>query len=286
MRTERTVPTPVDGWDVEAEIRDVTDAEVALFDEQGWIKLDGLLSAGLAAEILARAQAIMGPDAEHISGGGAGDPQFDHYKYILRNYLGAWKVDPLLSAVSHSRALGRVASRLRCGGDIRFFNDEVLAKMPAAAGGKPTPYHQDFPHAVFDRTALVNIWIAIADIPVARGSMRFLTGSHRAGPMGRTLLQREDVVEQQPWLLRRYPLSEPLALRPGDATVHTDLTIHGGPANESDAMRWAYLVNLFDADARYTGGPSYGEAVEGLDVNGLYDTPRYPITYEAPPRSH
>lgn len=260
-------------------VRDVTPEEVATFKKNGWVKLEGLIAPDLAAEVLVRMKAVMGGDAEKISGGGGGDPQFAHYKHILRNYLGLWKVDPLLNALSHAPSMGRVASRFLRDGAVRFLNDEGLAKMPASEGGKPTPYHQDFPHAVYDRSAMVNIWIAVVDLPPARGAMRFLTGSHHAGPLGRTLLNKDDVVEQNPWLLEEYPLSEPLEMRPGDATVHGDLTIHGGPANMSDAMRWAYLVNLFNAQARYSGGPSYGEPVEGLEINGLYDTPRYPIVY-------
>ena len=260
-------------------VRDVTAEEVRSFRKNGWVKLEGLISPELAAEILRRSKAIMGQDASTISGGGGGDPQFDHYRHILRNYLGAWRVDPFLRALSHSAAMGRVASRLLRDGAVRFLNDEVLVKVPASRGGKPTPYHQDFPHAVYDRTAMINIWIAIVDIPPARGSMQFLSGSHHAGPLGRTLLQERDVVEQNPWLLDDYPLSERLDMKPGDATVHGDLTVHGGPANLSDDMRWAYLVNLFDAEARYSGGPSYGENVEGLEVNGLYDTARYPIVH-------
>ncbi|WP_336951323.1 phytanoyl-CoA dioxygenase family protein [Sphingobium aromaticivastans] len=271
--------TIVDGFDIESCVRDLTDEEVARYHRDGYVHTPELIAADLAAEILRRVRTLMGDQAETITGGGGGDPLLEHFKAILRNYLGAWKVDPLLYALSHSRAMGRVASRLLRGAPVRFLNDEVLVKVPVAAGGKATPYHQDFPHATFDRTAMINIWFALVDLPPAKGAMRFLRGSHRAGPMGRSLLDRQDVVEQYPWLLEDYPLSDPLSMRPGDATIHGDLTIHGGPPNNTNSARWAYLVNLFDAHARNSGGPAYGENVEGVEPNALFDTPRYPLVH-------
>jgi hypothetical protein len=272
-----------DAWMAEGDmahaVRDITDDEIAFFKKNGWVKLKGFAQPDVVAEILRRARIVMGETAEQITGGGGGsaDPAFSRFSQILRNYLGAWKNDPWLRAFAQSKDMARVASRLRHDAPIRFLNDEILVKLPVSQGGKPTPYHQDFPHTAYDRTAMINIWIALVDLPPDRGAMRFLTGSHQAGPLGRTLLDEKDVVEQNPRLLKEYPLSDPLHMKPGDATVHGDLTIHGGPPNLSDTARWAYLVNLFDARARYTGAVTYGEPISGIEPGGLFDTDRYPL---------
>lgn len=279
MLEVRDPETVIDGYDIENAVRDLTDAEIARFHRDGYVHVRGLIQPDLAVEILRRVRSLMGDQAEVITGGGGGDPLLEHFKAILRNYLGAWKVDPLLRALAQSPAMGRVASRVLRGAPVRFFNDEVLVKVPSSAGGKATPFHQDFPHASFDRTALINIWFALVELPPAKGAMRFLTGSHRAGPMGRSLLNEKDVVAQYPWLLEEYPLSDPLHMQPGDATIHGDLTIHHGPENLSDSSRWAYLVNLFDAQARNAGGPAYGEQIEGIEPNAHFDSPRYPLIY-------
>ncbi|WP_311269563.1 phytanoyl-CoA dioxygenase family protein [Sphingobium sp. WCS2017Hpa-17] len=266
-------------FDIEENIRDLTDDEVARFWQDGYVHAPSLMTPFLADEVLRRARELMGDQAEVITGGGGGDPLLEHFQAILRNFLGAWKKDPLLYAISHSQVIGRNASRLMRGAPVRFMNDEILVKIPTDKGGKATPFHQDFPHASFDRSALINLWFALVELPPEKGAMRFLTGSHRAGPMGRTLLSTSDVVEQYPYLLEAYPLSAPLHMHPGDATIHGDLTIHGGPANKAASSRWAYLVNVFDARARNAGGPSYGEPVEGVQPNALFDTPRYPLIH-------
>ena len=63
-----------------------------------------------------------------------------------------------------------VRKRLEEVPEIRFFNDEVLVKPPMESGGKATPWHQDLPHAAFDRTGLVNIWISLVDLPADGGA--------------------------------------------------------------------------------------------------------------------
>ncbi|MEO6092711.1 MAG: phytanoyl-CoA dioxygenase family protein [Novosphingobium sp.] len=260
-------------------IRDLTCGEVATYRAKGWVHAPGLIPRGLAKRLLARSRAVMGDTAHTISGGGGGDPEFAEYASILRNYLGIWKIEPLMREVSHSISLARVASQLLHDRPVRFFNDEVLVKPPAEAGGRATPWHQDLPHSPFERTGLINIWISLVDLPADGGAMSFLDGSHRVGPLGRTLLDKTDVLEQNPWLRGECEISPPAAMKVGDATIHGDMTIHSGPAYKGSHWRWAYLVNLMDASMRYSGGPSYGEKIEGLEPNAPFPEDRFPVLY-------
>lgn len=263
-------------------VRDLTDEEVATYYRQGWVYVPRLISAKLAAGILERAQAVMGADAVVSTGAGGGvvDDAFAEYRDILRNYLGIWRVEPLMAQLSHSRGLAKNISKLLRGRAVSFFNDEVLVKPPADMGGKSTPWHQDFPHAPLDRTGLVNIWFSLTDLPADGGAMSFLTGSHRVGPLGRTLLDSRDLLAQNPWLETEYPRSPVPSMKAGDATIHGDLTVHGGPAFKGPHWRWAYLVNLIDATVRYSGGPSYGESLDNLEPNKPFPVDRFPVLFE------
>lgn len=260
-------------------VRDLTVEEIATFQSQGWMHVPGLISAELAGRLFERAQDVMGVDAlvSTGAGGGADEDAFADYKNILRNYLGMWRVEPLMKELSHSPHLAQNISRILRGRPIRFFNDEVLVKPPIEQGGKATPWHQDFPHSPFDRTGLVNIWFALTDLPADGGAMSFLTGSHRQGPLGRTLLDSDDVLAQNPWLAEECPPSPVPAMKAGDATIHGDLTVHGGPAFNGPHWRWAYLVNLLDATVRYSGGPSYGENFDGIEPNKPFPSDRFPV---------
>jgi ectoine hydroxylase-related dioxygenase (phytanoyl-CoA dioxygenase family) len=97
--------------------------------------------------------------------------------------------------------------------------------------------------------------------------------------MGRTLLQDDDLVTQRPDLLEEYELSPILNMAKGDATVHHDLLVHSAPPNNTSDPRWSYLLNFFDASARYAGGPSYGEPLSHLTVNELFPEQTYPTIY-------
>ncbi|QNO27913.1 phytanoyl-CoA dioxygenase family protein [Sphingopyxis sp. OPL5] len=262
-------------------VRDLTNEELTTFREQGWVYVPGLIPPELAGRLFERARDVMGADAlvSTGAGGGAEDDVFAEYKDILRNYLGMWRVEPMMEQLSHSPRLARNISRLMRDHPVRFFNDEVLVKPPAEQGGKSTPWHQDFPHGAFDRTGLVNIWFALTDLPANGGGMSFLSGSHHKGPLGRTLLDSEDVLAQNPWLATECPPSPVPAMRAGDATIHGDLTVHGGPAFRGPHWRWAYLVNLMDATVRYSGGPSYGEDLDGLVPNEAFPAERFPVLF-------
>ena len=258
-------------------VRQLTDDELHTFREQGWVLARRLIEPEVASQLLASAKALMGEEALRTTGGGGGDPQFAAYRDILRNFLGFWRENATARALSHSPLLAGNVSRLLRGRPVRFFNDEVLVKPPVEAGGKSTPWHQDLPHATFDRTGLVNIWISLVDLPAEGGAMAFVNGSHRFGPLGRTLLDAQDVVTQNPWLLDECKVSRPAAMEPGDATIHGDLTIHGGPAFDGPHWRWAYLVNLMDASIRHTGAVGYGEATEGITPDQTFPEDRYPL---------
>jgi hypothetical protein len=269
--------------EVESAIRPVTDAEVEAFREQGWVELDGLVTQDLAARLLERLQAHMGgpePAADrlrHMTEDGP-HPRAEHLRPMWRDYEDPWLDDELARAVAHSDGLAAVACRLLGRAEVRFWSDEVLAKPPAQAGGAPTAWHQDAPYSPMDREGALAVWIALVDVTPEMGSLRFVTGSHRLGRLGRVLhIPGHDMLAEHPDLLDRLDISPPLHLAAGDATVHDWRTVHGAAANETDRTRWAYTAAYFPADALYTGTPQRRSDGLGLRVNEPFDHQRFPL---------
>jgi ectoine hydroxylase-related dioxygenase (phytanoyl-CoA dioxygenase family) len=267
--------------------RELTDAEVEAFRSQGWVHLERLVEPTFAAELLAAAKDVMGErpgadgelptgDTSRAARGGkvldAGF--FQDYHFIARDD----RREPFRSFV-FSPENGRAAQRLMARKvPVRYHSDLIACKMPAGgAGGKPTAWHQDFPALPFDRYGTLTIWLALDEIPPERGAMRFLTGSHRQGPLGRVVAVKEDLFETYPDLLDRYEMSEPLHLRPGDATVHDGLCVHGAPTNETDEPRWALIAAYFPGDTLYTGASNHNFNGLGLEVNEPLEHPRFPV---------
>src|SRR5687767_12211099 len=124
------------------DIRAVTDDEVAFFHENGWVKLDGLLSPGLAARMLEIASELR--DRLRASHG-------DQWLGQLGRLARDQQIEPFYSVVMGPQ-MGRNAQRLinrrRLTDDevpVRHSGEALFCKEPVGFGpsAAPTHYHQD-----------------------------------------------------------------------------------------------------------------------------------------------
>ncbi|MEU4698089.1 phytanoyl-CoA dioxygenase family protein [Nonomuraea dietziae] len=246
------------------DVRPATDDEVAFFHTNGWVRLPRLLDPAGVAVLRERALARIGERSRvHAT---LVDQAFGQSRDVAAD-------DPMFGELS--AALAPNAVRLLHGvASVRLQVTNLLVKEPGEHGA--TEFHQDFPWMPMDRSAMLTIWLALVDVPADMGSLRFYSGSHRHGLLGRSFTRAgDDQLTQHPWL-KELETSPPLDLRAGDATVHHALTVHGAPANRRDSPRLSFTATYFDADALYTGMP-YGQTDGlGLAVNQPFDHPRFP----------
>ncbi|MEV5848633.1 phytanoyl-CoA dioxygenase family protein [Streptomyces sp. NPDC051985] len=242
-------------------IRDVTDDEVAAFQENGWVKLSGLIDPATASELLrAGHRQIGGPG--HVSGRTSA-------MWDIKAFPAMEGIEPFRSVAFHG-TMGRNAQRLMNRGrltgspvPVRYLNDSVSCKR--AENSRTLP-HEDHGGQGLDRIGSVAVWIALDEATPEMGTMRFLTGAFREGPFGHVTLT--DILEQYPRLTDLYSWSEPQVYQPGDATVHHCCTIHESLPNTTDRGRWAYILSYASADALRRENP--------LEYKG-FDDARNPI---------
>lgn len=263
----------------QVEARAVTDAEVAFFRENGWVRLKSLVSESGAATLLDSAKGVLGPTGTTHRGREGVDVGFDWWNdYHFPSREG---IEPFTS-LSRSRAMALNAQRfLGRPIGIRHFADMIGARAPVGTGDKDseTTYHQDYPGGQFDRTGNIVFWFALNDLPPERGVMRFLSGAQREGSLG---YRPPDLFDRYPHLLERYELSEPMHLSPGDATVHGQYTFHGSPANSTNEPRWHYSTIYIPTDMRWTGARFHGRDLVDLTERGLFDHESFPQILEDP----
>lgn len=266
-------------------MREVTDEEIAFYRENGWVKLERLIEPELAAEMVAIARREMesGEDLEM-----RGDQSADS-KVHDRAYWRDWHfpgrdhgIEPF-RALAYSNQIGRNAMLFQ-GREvaINYHADMLAVKMPEGhTASAPTGFHQDWVNFPFDRVGFLTFWIALDEIPPERGSMRFLSGSHQEGPLGKMgLISGKQVNEYYPDLEARRPMSPPLHLHAGDATVHNGMVVHGAPANTTDKPRWAFLCSYHPADTCYTGAPHHIFSPDlGLEVGKPIAHERFRVVY-------
>jgi hypothetical protein len=223
-------------------VREVTDAELAFYREHGWVKLPGLISRELAAELLA-----------------AGLRWHERNERRTNEWLSMARaeVEPFRSLVFSER-MGRNAQILMdharlTGADaaVRYRTDHFVSREPGANG---TGYHQDSTEHGTDRCGDQQFWIALAECTPEMGTMRFCDGVHREGPLGSAFAEQVDQLKSHPRLTELYPLTEALGYQPGDATVHHGFMIHGSEANRSDRTRYSAIISYVPATTRWWNG--------------------------------
>lgn len=261
-------------------VREITDEETEAYQRDGWALLRGFVAPELVSDLLAHVKRQMGEEAENeVRDTAAGAYQVPSVRKRWRNWEDPWKDDEFISRIAHSREMGRAGSKLLGGRAVRFWSDEVLCKMPVSKGGGPTLWHTDWPYHSMDRAGILNLWIALVDVPPEKGSLRFYTGSHRMGPIGRVIQRTDgkDTLDDYPEITEQYECSPPLDLKAGDATVHNLMTVHSAGANHSDSPRWVYLHTMFPADALYTGADQRRTNDLGLEINGPFEHENFPL---------
>lgn len=259
------------------DVRAATDEEVAHYHRFGWVKMERLVAPETAAAMLARAKQEMAAEADGVR---------SHDRTVWRDVynLGRDEMIEPFASLARSEVIGRNAQRfMRRDVPIGYHADMLAVKMPnAGSSGGVTGYHQDFCNFPLDRAGLLTFWIALEDMVPEQGVMRFLSGSHREGPLGKRYLELDErgLLEHYPYLEQEYPLSSPLSLKAGDCTVHSSMLVHGAPANTTDRPRWTYIMSYYPADARWTGAPHHiFNEQAGLRLLEPIVSDQFPIIY-------
>jgi hypothetical protein len=262
-----------EGKRMSAVVRELLPTEIAFFEEHGWAFLPGLISAEAATELQAHAERMMAGQSAYANYAFDTDGAFSIFRRPDQSHA-------LARGIALSPEMGRNASRLLLGGPrVRLLQSSFLVKS-GRGSGKPsgsTTYHQDFPAHPLDRSEMANFWIAVTPIVPEMGSLRFYSGSRRAGALGKCFMEPGDDTQNRYPGVRAFPLSQPLSMAPGDATVHHGLTVHGAPENATGRIRIAMSMTYFDAAARYTGAPFATMDGLGLKVDAPFDHPEYPL---------
>jgi hypothetical protein len=257
--------------------RAVTADEIAHYREHGWVKLSAFVPPELVAALLATAQAKMGSD-------GQGNAVSPYRQSFFNPEMTGGPADPQLRPLidgvgRNARALMERGPRI----EARYFGDLFAAKLPVAKetrhpGAGATYFHQDYVNWALDRSGGMTFWIALADFAPESGTMAFLSGSHSTGALGHYRAFGDgDIFDDFPELRERCPRSEPMTYAAGDATVHSNLTVHGAGENRTGVPRWAYIVMANPSDARWNGAPPEAYDTAGMQHLQPLDDERFPV---------
>ena len=182
---------------------------------------------------------------------------------------------------------GAIAARLLQVPAVRIFHEQALFKQP---GGSDSHWHQDQYYWPLATDRSLGLWMPLVDCSRQMGTIRFVRGSHRYGDLAGRDISDESAHHFDEFIAReRLDICQTEALAAGDCTFHLGWTVHGAPANHSDAMREAMIVTFYPDgtrvdtlsnpsrvnDARvYLGGRKPGELADSELNTVVYRAPQ------------
>lgn len=177
--------------------------------------------------------------------------------------------------LTHPRLIAVVKDLL--GPNLIAWGSHYFCKMPR--DGKPVAWHQDASYWPLSPSKAVTVWLAIDDADRENACMKFVAGSHHVGHLTfrpsdpsehNVLNQTIDNAEQYGEVVWD-------ELKAGEASLHSDLLLHGSEANLSDRRRCGITLRYCAADVRAgLGWNQKGVIVAGSDPSGHWANPPRP----------
>jgi hypothetical protein len=185
-------------------------------------------------------------------------------------------VSSVAARLAHETAVLDVVESI-IGPDICCWMVELIVKEPRSP--KLLTMHQDLTYWGLDGAdGLVTAWLALSDVTVANGAMRFVRGSHHLGQVAHrdtfghdNLLSRgqEVVVEHDP------ADAVDVELSAGELSLHHGLMFHGSGPNTTDRRRIGLVMRFVSpVVAQAIGADDYATTVRGVNrSSNLRSTP-------------
>jgi len=177
------------------------------------------------------------------------------------------KYPQVYDLLAHPRIVAVVKDLL--GEDVIGWGSHYFCKMPR--DGKRVSWHQDASYWPLTPSKTVTVWLAIDDADVENACMRFIPGSHLYGHLTWRLSEADEdnVLNQSVSDVERFGAPVDDVLRAGEISIHSDLTLHGSEANDSDRRRCGLTLRYCAAEVRaYLGWNAKGVVVSGADADG------------------
>jgi len=239
----------------------LSEEAVAQYQSEGYYFPVPLLSAAEVGEIRCQLEAFEAEQGHPLEGG-----QRSHAHLLF-----PWLDD----LVRHPRILDAVEDLI--GPDILCWGSIFWTKEAHSASF--VSWHQDITYWGLTDGDVVNIWVALSPANEESGCMSVLPGSHLKPP-----LPHDDRYHQDNMLTRGQEIAVevdpsktvPMALQPGEMSLHDVRLAHGSGPNHSDDRRIGFSIQYTPACARQSKvDVDYATLVRGEDRYGHFSlTPR------------
>ena len=223
----------------------LTAAQVAHYQEKGWVLLRGLATPSEVAayrEVITRVTMEVAQRYKPLE-------ERDTYGKAFLQVGTVWLRDEAARGFTLARRVAKVAAALMAVDGVRLYHDQALYKE---AGGGFTPWHQDQQYWPLDGVKCTTLWMPLVDCDAAMGTMRFASGSQVLGYLGPLNISDDSEVRLADLVQERgFPIEYVGDMAAGDVTFHNGWTLHGAPGNLSPSRcREVMTVIYYEDGAR------------------------------------
>jgi non-heme Fe2+,alpha-ketoglutarate-dependent halogenase len=141
--------------------------------------------------------------------------------------------------------------------------------------GNFVSWHQDATYwGLEPHDQVLTAWLALSDVPVESGAMKFVAGSHRQG-----LHDHADTFHESNLLSRGQEIqievdesdATDIVLKAGEFSLHHVLMAHGSHPNTTDDRRIGLAIRYIPTTVRQTKVRDTAVLVRGIDEHGNFD---------------
>ena len=210
----------------------------ALFQEQGHLVFESLVSPEQVARLRSAFEAQVASWAAEI------ETPLDEYLAVVSQWTNVWEHNARFREQLHHPRAAAVAAELIGCERVRVFHDHLIVKPPH--GGATIPWHRDLPNWPVGEPRAVSCWLALDDVTIESGAMRFMPGGHKE-PMTRSI---DFLNEAKRWGEREKD-AVAVPVPAGSAIFHHCLSWHTSPPNTTAGWRRAYITIYLDATCTF-----------------------------------
>lgn len=256
----------------------IPDTAAAPFERDGFYIAPPLLPPELLARVRPRIDAVYAGEYE------TGTPPVGNPVGCKEPPIALVKIDnahrsdrTIHEFVSHP-AIGRWAAALTGAKIVQVFAVQMLIKPPGSHGNGNVGWHQDYEYwegAL--QGELFTAWVAISDVTLESGPMRFVRGSHQWGLLkaGDFFGKNLDAIKQ-----RIQEKSGPNAwdevpaiMLPGGVSFHHRLNVHGSGPNVAAGPRVSFAIHLRTEKSGLRDGVKWQDVGYLNDINDPVGSP-------------
>ncbi|MGF1554061.1 MAG: phytanoyl-CoA dioxygenase family protein [Paracoccaceae bacterium] len=252
------------------------EADIALFRQNGFVKLKGVLSPGAVVRLRRELKRLLEGAFDVALDGGATD------RFVSLEMV--WLDNPLVRLFVLSPRIARISAELLGVERVRLYHDNVLSKEP---GCGRTPWHYDDHHFPLDTHDVVTPWIPAQPIPMAMGPLAFAMPIDIYKLVESVPFNKKDTSYDRhvrALFRERGVAVDESPFEIGEVSFHHNLNFHMAGTNRTTMSR-IVLANTFYADgARIVDSPTmvsgdWQKFMPGCEPGGLAASDLNPVCW-------